>query len=243
MPVFFKCSQFFNKFYCFTLREQEPSRFQIRLYEKIIMKKILFSALVMATSYISFGQVYDGMVEYNKKDQPAVMSDYKFPEETVEKALKEKLEKLGLKVKSSKGFLVAGNSIISSIAPGPMDYAFKVDRKSKKEKDITTVSMVMTSGDVSNTAANSSNAKTFLSDLTPAVDAVNTNNMVNDQYTALTKAQKKYKGLQDDQTSLEKKIRNLQDDLTANAKDQADQLKEVQRQQEILDTWKAKKTN
>jgi hypothetical protein len=207
------------------------------------MKKILLSAFIMATSYISFGQVYDGMVEYNKKDQPAVMSDYKFPEETVEKALREKLEKLGLKVKSSKGFLVASNSIISSVAAIPMDYAFKIDRKSKKEKDVTTVSMVMTVGDVNNTSNNSSNAKSFLSDLAPAVDATNTTNMVNDQYTALTKAQKKYKGLQDDQTSLEKKIRNLQDDLANNAKSQADQLKEVQRQQEILDTWKAKKTN
>lgn len=207
------------------------------------MKKILLSAFIMASSYISFGQVYDGLVEYNKKDQPAVMSDYKFPEETVEKALKEKLEKLGLKVKSSKGFLVVSNSIISSIAPIPMDYAFKVDRKSKKEKDITTVSLVMAVGDVNNTAANSSNAKTFLSDLAPAVDATNTDNMVNDQYAALTKAQKKYKNLQDDQTSLEKKIRNLQDDLAANAKDQQDQLKEVQRQQDILNTWKAKKTN
>jgi hypothetical protein len=207
------------------------------------MKKILLSVIVTAISYLSFGQVYDGTVSYNKKEQPAVISDYKFPQETVEKALREKLQSLGLKVKSSRGFLIASSSVISNIAAIPMDYAFKIDRKSKKEKDITTVFMVMTVGDVNNTPDNSSNAKTFLSDLAPAVDATNIDNMVSDQYTTLTKAQKKYKSLQDDQTSLEKKIRSLQDDLASNAKDQANQLLEVQRQQDILTTWKAKKTN
>lgn len=205
------------------------------------MKKALLSLFIMATSFVSFAQVYDGMVNYNKKDQPGVIGDYKFPQETVEKALMQKLEKLGLKVKSSKGFLVANNAVISSIAAIPMNYAFKIDRKSKKEKDISTISLVMTVGDVNNTADNSSNAKTFLSDLAPSVDAANTDNMVNEQYTALTKAQKKYKNLQDDQTGIEKKIRNLQDELAENAKDQADQQKEVLRQQQILDAWKSKK--
>jgi hypothetical protein len=93
------------------------------------MKKILLSVIITAVSYLSFGQVYDGTVNYNKKEQPAVISDYKFPQETVEKALKEKLQNLGLKVKSSRGFLIASNSIISNIAAIPMDYAFKIDRK------------------------------------------------------------------------------------------------------------------
>jgi hypothetical protein len=207
------------------------------------MKKILLSIIITAVSYLSFGQVYDGTVNYNKKEQPAVISDYKFPQETVEKALREKLQNLGLKVKSSRGFLIASNSIISNIAAIPMDYAFKIDRKSKKEKDVTTVFMVMTVGDVNNTPDNSSNAKTFLSDLAPAVDATNIDKMVSDQSDVLTKAQKKYKSLQDDQTSLEKKIRSLQDDLTSNAKAQTSQLQEVQRQQDILTTWKTKKTN
>ena len=207
------------------------------------MKKIILSVIVTAISYLTFGQVYDGTVSYNKKEQPAVISDYKFPQETVEKALRDKLQSLGLKVKSSRGFLIASSSVISNIAAIPMDYAFKIDRKSKKEKDITTVFMVMTVGDVNNTPDNSSNAKTFLSDLAPAVDATNIDKMVSDQSDAVTKAQKKYKNLQDDQTSLEKKIRNLQDDLASNAKDQANQLLEVQRQQDVLNTWKAKKTN
>jgi hypothetical protein len=207
------------------------------------MKKILLSVIITAVSYLSFGQVYDGTVSYNKKEQPAVISDYKFPQETVEKALRDKLQSLGLKVKSSRGFLIASNSIISNIAAIPMDYAFKIDRKSKKEKDVTTVYMVMTVGDVNNTPDNSSNAKTFLSDLAPAVDATNIDKMVSEQTDVLTKAQKKYKSLQDDQTSLEKKIRSLQDDLASNAKAQTSQQQEVQRQQDILTTWKAKKTN
>ena len=122
-----------------------------------------------------------------------------------------------------------------------MDYAFKVERKSKKEKDITMIYMVMNINDSSVTADNSTNAKAFLKELMPSVDALNTEYMANDQLKILTKSQKKLKNLQDDKASMEKKILNLQDDLKTNAKDQADQQKEVQRQQEILDAIKTKK--
>ena len=122
-----------------------------------------------------------------------------------------------------------------------MEYAFKIERKSKKEKDITIVSLVMNENNVNATVDNSSSGKDFLKDLSPAIDAVNTDNMVNEQYDAVVKSQKKLKNLQDDQMSMEKKIRNLQDDLKANAKEQEDKQIEIKKQQEVLDAFKAKK--
>ncbi len=205
------------------------------------MKKIIFLALSVLFYQFSTAQAYEGLIDYNKKSQPAVLIDYKYPQETVEKILKDKLERLGLKVKSSKGFLVVYNAVISSISSTAMDYAFQVDRKSKREKDIIVISMLMNVGEASTTAENSTNAKTFLNELAPAIEGLNTDNMINEQYQSLSKAQKKYKNLQDDQASLEKKIRNLQDELSKNGRDQIDQLNEVKRQEEILETLKTKK--
>ena len=90
------------------------------------------------------------------------------------------------------------------------------------------------------TADNSEKLKSFLSDLIPSIEATNVDFMVNEQYDAVVKSQKKLKNLQDDQNSVERKIRNLQDDLKKNAKDQDAMQKEILRQQEVLDAYKAK---
>jgi hypothetical protein len=205
------------------------------------MKKITLAFVCFIMAQFATAQAYDGSVDYLKKSQAAVIAEYKYPQETVEKTLRDKLERLGLKVKSSKGFLVAYNAVIGSVSSNQMEYAFQVDRKSKREKETTVISMVMNVNDVNATADNASKAKDFLNELAPAIDALNIDNMVNDQTSVVEKAQKKNKNLQDDIESLEKKIRNYQDDLAKTKRQQEDQVKEVQRQQEILETIKAKR--
>jgi hypothetical protein len=205
------------------------------------MKKIILAFLCFIVAQFCMAQAYDGSVDYLKKSQAAVIAEYKYPQETVEKTLKDKLERLGLKVKSNKGFLVAYNAVISSISSNQMEYAFQVDRKSKREKETTVISMVMNINDVNATTDNASKAKDFLNELAPAIDGLNLENMIADQNSILEKSQKKNKNLQEDITSLEKKIRNYQDDLAKTKKQQEDQAKEVQRQQDILDTMKAKR--
>lgn len=205
------------------------------------MKKICTLLVAIIIAQFSFAQAYDGTVDYLKKSQAAVMVEYKYPQETVEKSLKDKLERLGLKVKSTKGFLVAYNAVISSVSANQMEYAFQIDRKSKREKETTVISMVMNVNDVNATADNSEKAKAFLNELAAPIDALNVDNMVADQTVVLEKAQKKNKNLQDDIANLEKKIRNLQDDLAKTKREQDEQTKEVARQQEILNTIKAKK--
>jgi hypothetical protein len=204
------------------------------------MKNSLVFFFIMSVQ-LSYAQVYEGKIDYNKTPQAAIVAEYKYPEATVEKTLTDKLERMGYKVKSNKGFLIISNAVISSISSKPMEYAFKIEKKSKKEKDITVVSLVMNENNLNNTIENSSSGKSFLTDLSPAIDAVNTDNMVNEQYDAVVKSQKKLKNLQDDQMSMEKKVRNLQDDLKANAKEQEDKQIEIKKQQEVLDAFKAKK--
>ncbi|MEQ1553099.1 MAG: hypothetical protein ABL929_02910 [Ferruginibacter sp.] len=205
------------------------------------MKKIILLFVTIISFQLVHAQAYDGMVDYNKKSQYAVIAEYKFPQETVEKILKTKLEDLGLKVKNSKGFMVVNNSTINNISTTPMDYSFKVEKKSKREKETMLIYMVMNINDSSFTATNSAAAKIFLNELAPSIDGLNTDNLIKDQMEVLAKAQKKYKNLQEDQASMEKKIRNLQDDLSKNSREQTEQQNEVKRQQDILDVIKAKK--
>lgn len=204
------------------------------------MKKFLILLLCIALQK-TYAQVYESKIDYNKTSQAALINEYKYPEEIVLKTVKDKLERMGYKLNNSKGFLVVSNAVISSISSKPMDYIFKIERKSKQQKDITVVSVIMNENLINTTVENNSKLKSFLTDLTPSIDAVNTDLMVNEQYDLVVKSQKKMKNLQNDQTSLEKKVRNLQDDLKKNAKDQEDQQKEITRQQEVLDAFKAKK--
>jgi hypothetical protein len=206
------------------------------------MKKITALLIAIITIQFAFAQAYEGSAEYNKKTQTAILAEYKYPVETVEATLKDKLERQGLKLKSSKGYLIAYNTVISSITTVPMDYAFMVDKKSKREKETTVITLVINAtGEINATSENGTKAKLFLNDLAPAIEATDINNQYTDQEKVLTKAQKKYKNLQDDQESMEKKKRNLEDDLRKNSKDQADQQAEVKRQQEILDAIRAKR--
>ncbi len=205
------------------------------------MKKFITLLLAIATAQISYCQAYDGTADYNKKSQAAVLIEYKYPQETVEKALKDKLELQGLKLKSNKSYIVAYNSVISNISSNQIEYAFMVDRKSKREKETTVITLVMNIADVNATADNAAKAKDFLNELGISIDALNVENMVVDQTKIFEKAEKKNKNLLEDISDLEKKIRKYQDELSKTKRDQDDQQKEVKRQQDILDTIKAKR--
>jgi hypothetical protein len=205
------------------------------------MKKLITLLLAVAIAQLTFAQAYDGTADYNKKSQAAVLVEYKYPQETVENALKDKLERQGLKLKSTKGYLVAYNAVISSINSAQIEYAFMVDRKSKREKETTVITLVMNITDVNATTDNAAKAKDFLNELGASIDALNTENMIVDQTKISEKAEKKNKGLLEDISDLEKKIRKYQDELAKTKRDQEDQQKEVKRQQDILDTIKAKR--
>ena len=206
------------------------------------MKYFLMIVMAIALQN-SYGQVYESKIDYKKTSQAAVVGEYKYSEEIVQKALRDKLERMGYKIKSTKGFLVVSNAVISSISSKPLEYAFKVERKNRKEKDIALLSVIVNQNEVNATADNSEKLKSFLSELIPSIEATNVDFMVNEQFSTVVKSQKKLKNLQDDQNSIERKIRNLQDDLKKNAKDQDELQKEILRQQEVLDAYKAKKTN
>lgn len=218
------------------------------------MKRIYFFLCICLVlfSNLAFSQAYEGNIEYNKKKQQAVLIDYAFSQEAVENAIVQKMEKLGYKAKTEKGmfnkdkgFIVFKNAFITDISDNSMDYIIKVDRKSRKEKDETTLYLIMSKDETnalaSMDASGVGKAKSFLNGLLPDIEEANLELEIEAQDGTVVKAEKKYKNLQDDQQSLEKKIKGLQADLEKNIKDQENQQKEIENQKQALELLKGKR--
>ena len=209
--------------------------------------------LIAACLYVgpSFSQAFESSITYNKKKQKAIVLECGYPEEAAENAIIEKLKNLGNKSREEKGmfngdkgFIVFRNAYVTDISDKDMDFIVKVERKSRKEKDMTSVYLVITKNGENMLASSDSyaeHAKEFLNKLLPDIEVSNLELKIKSQEDEVGKAEKKFKDLQDDQVSMEKKIKDLQDDLKKNAKSQEEQQKEIGNQRGLLDVLKGKR--
>lgn len=183
------------------------------------MKKIglfLIAAIVTGTS---FAQAYEASIQYDKKKQQAIAIDYSYPQEAVENAIVQKLAKMGYKAKEEKGilnrdkgFLVYKNAYITSISSERMDLMIKAERKSRKESDETVLYMIMMNGDKNTLsildAAGVNNAKSFLNEMLPDVEAANLELQIKAQEETVAKSEKRLRDLKDEQSNLERKLQD-----------------------------------
>jgi hypothetical protein len=217
------------------------------------MKKMITAiACLFAFSFYSFAQAYEGTVEYDKKKQPAIIITYPYSQDAVEGAIVKKFEGVGLNANeekglfnSSKGFRSYKSAIIKDISDNSMDYFFKVEQKGRKGSNEAILYLIINK-DGNNILSTRDEivigeAKSYLNDMLPEVEAFNLELQIKDQEETVSKAEKKLKNLQDDQESMEKKIKKLQDDLKDNAKDQQEQQKEIEKQRQILEAVKTKR--
>jgi len=209
------------------------------------MKKT-FSILVVVFIFLSASaQSYEGTVEWQKKDEKAIVMEFPYPPSVVEDAIIDKMDKMGYKKKESKGFLIYKDAVLKEISSEPADYMIKVERKSRKDKDESVVYFMVNRNNENILARNdalvNSNAKTFMDRLTPDVDAFHLEVQIKDQQETVAKAEKKLKNLKDDQESMEKKLKKMQEDLKDNAKDQDDQQKEIEKQKQSLESMKGRR--
>ena len=211
------------------------------------MKKILLLLTFSFPVLFAFSQqaAYEDKVDYQKKTQDAFAVEFPYPPSVVEDALVEKLEKMGYKTKESKGFRNYKGAIIKSITAESMDYIFRVEKKSRKEKDETVVYMMVMKGDANMFPLIGddvkSQAKAFLNDMAPYMEAYNLEVEIKDQQDVVDKAEKKLKKLQDDGDDLQKKLKKVQNDITDNQKDQDTQAKEIENQKQVLEAMKGKR--
>ena len=102
---------------------------------------------ILILNYASRAQSYEGTVDYQKKDEKALIIEFPYPASVVEDAIVDKLEKMGFKKKESKGFLVYKNIVLSDISSEPADYMIRIDKKSRKEKDASIVYLMVSRND------------------------------------------------------------------------------------------------
>ena len=215
-------------------------------------KYLLALILALILSPLAFSQAQMGSVEYRKKDRQAVVIYSQYPPDIVVDAIKQRMEQAGNKGKEEKAFLSKTTTIefknasIRDFNISGVDMVFKVEPRSRKEKDESVVYLIIMKGvdDFVTTASDPElieNSKNFLSSHKPRIEAQNLEMEIGKQDEVVKKEEKKLETLVLEQTELEKKIKALQDKLLLNKKDQETQMTAITNQKTMLENMKGKR--
>ncbi|CAN5723064.1 hypothetical protein BH11BAC4_BH11BAC4_15730 [soil metagenome] len=210
------------------------------------MRKLILCSLFCISNALLFAQTKGMDVEYQKQLRPAVVNDLPFDAKTVEKAIDDTLSKLGYKSTSSKGFTVYKGVRLAELGPDSYDLYFMVDKKSRKDNENSTVTLMLTKGFDAFVSSSSDpsvyeHSKTYLDSLRNTVARYDLEQQIMAQEEAIKKADKKNTDYREEGKDLEKKKRKLEDQIADNIKDQANQVKELEKQRQILEVLKRKR--
>ncbi len=191
-------------------------------------------------------------IKYDKQQKQCLVLEYPYPASVVEDGIKEKMASLGIKGSDRKGYLAYENSNLMMIDnTAPVNMIFKVERKSKSDKDQSVVYIITEkvtgpapskkenapTQDLSMTTGN----KMFLDSLSRHLLLFNHQVEINNQISVIGSDEKKQKENMDDSLSLEKKIKNLQADLADLKQKQAAHNIKLQQERAKLEALKQKK--
>lgn len=202
------------------------------------------ASLIFCT--VAGAQSRTATVEYLKINHQAVVNEIPFPEKTIRDAIDNKMEQMGYKGKDSKGFTVYKGVRLAALGNDSYDLYFMADRKSRKDKDNSTLTLMMSKGfdsfiADSTDAAVINNAKGYMDTIKNMIAAYDLEQQIISQEDAIKKADKKYNNLIDDGVSLEKKRKGIEKDIEDNKKDQTNQQAEIEKQKQILETLRGKR--
>ncbi len=214
------------------------------------MKRVLLLILILFSTFSLIAQdPVEGKVEFQKKDQPAAIIELPYPPDVVENAIKEYLNKKGVKGNSTRGVQLYKGTKLNDLDSDNSDLYFKVERKSRKERDASIVYLFVTKENespanrVPGDTYGLEGAKSFLRNMLPSVEAHNLEVEISGQEEAVKKAEKKHDNLIDDGKDLEKRLKKLQDNIEENKKDVEKQKQEIENQRRILENLRAKRKN
>lgn len=120
------------------------------------------------------------------------------------------------------------------------DMYFKVERKSRQEKGSTIVSLLISKPTEGSAGTDSlhylsmDQAKTYLNELVPQIEAYKLETVIKDQNESLIKAESRLKNLMNDGADLEAKRVNLDKKISENKADQQKQVNEIESQKQKL---------
>ncbi|MBC8032808.1 MAG: hypothetical protein H7Y03_01585 [Chitinophagaceae bacterium] len=212
------------------------------------MKKILLLIVIAGSSLSVMSQAREGTLEYLKTQQPAAIIEFPYAPEVVEGAIKSEFEKQGAKISSSKGLLIVKNaSVETGQEKQILDLYFKIERKSRKDKDISIVYLTLGRAGENIAARTASDrygvteSKTVLNSFAPSIENHSLGLQIIDQEEVIKKANKKYSGLQEDSVDYYKRKLALEQKMTDNSKQQNEQRIVLERQRQVLEALKVRK--
>jgi hypothetical protein len=209
------------------------------------MKKLAFLTFALFSYVHSFSQAIVTITDYQKAQEPAIQYELPYPEETVTKALEDTLEKQGYKGKDTKGYTLYRDVHSAAIGPDNYNLYFKVDRKSKNEKETSIVTLMISKDDIFISEATDmdivNNAKVYMQNLKPVVQAYDLEQQISTQMDAVRKADKKLTDLTSDSVDIAKKEAKIKIQIQDNITSIANQKADIERQNLILETLKSKR--
>jgi hypothetical protein len=207
------------------------------------MKKTILFFSILLVSLLCYGQAQEGTVEYQKRLQPAAVIELPYPPSVVDAAMNDYLSKKGKSRKDNvKGFSTFRNTDPVQSDSINADLYFKTERKSRKEKEVTVISLLVMPAEEQNNTSNlhylkMDDAKNYLNELASSISAYNLEQTIKDQNDAVIKAETKYKNLVSDGNDLENKRAAIEKKIADNKNDQQQQLKEIENQKQKLSQW------
>lgn len=212
-------------------------------------------AFLCAGTISAVAQATSSTITINKKMQPGLILELPNTTEVAEGTLLQKLKETGYSPETSgamfwkknkqDGFYVFNGVTLPALNNQKLDLYFKIERKGRKAKEQSTMSMLVSKG-YDNYVSLESDSVTFLaaSEFLNSFVARNLSfglqKEIEAQEKVVANAEKKLANLEDDEKALQKKIEQLQADVQNKRSDRDLQIKEISNQKAILDALKAK---
>ena len=213
------------------------------------MKKIqfIFSCLFFVSiSLVAQPTPTQGTTEYGKVQVPCYNLEVPYPTDVAEDAIKKRFKQMGASGKEHKGFYEYKNVRIPQVRESLVDAYIKVERKGKKDKTASIVTMILTEpGQEPGTTANADNvgagaaiasvgALGMLSSLSDNTEDLSIDLDIKNKEEAVKKADKEYKNLIEDGNDLESKLNKIQNEIERNKAEQIKMSETLTQKRELL---------
>jgi hypothetical protein len=213
------------------------------------MKKIIVSASFLTFTFFSFGQAQEGSVSYKKNLYPAAVIELPYSESVINAAMNNYLSKKGKsKISDLRGFSTFRNTDQIHKDSTNADLYFKVERRSRREKDIATISLLLVAPNDDKVKENvhylnMEEAKIYLNGLSLTIDSYSLENLIKEQNEEIIQAESKLANLTRDLNDLEQKKMALAQKIMDTKKEQDKKREELEKLKRILAESVEKRTS
>ena len=189
----------------------------------------------------------ESKVDLDKGPKTAAVIAIPYTEEVVENAVKSYMSKKGHRSDKSKGWMLFRGTKINDRDVEVVDLYFKVERKSRKDKDESWVYLIVgrPGENVGMRTAEDrhqlENGKELLNSMVAMIKATGLEASIAEQEEIVKKEERRLKTLEEDQRDLEKRIKNLEEKIAESKVDQRKQTDELSKQRATLEGLKARR--